>query len=300
MDNILVSVICMAYNQEAYIRDALDGFVCQRTNFAFEVLVHDDASTDGTAGIIREYAERYPDLIRPVFQKENQYSKGIPISSTFLYPLIRGRYVAFCEGDDYWSDPLKLQRQVDAMEAHPELDSCACRALRLNGAEAAGFIAPKLKDSVLTAGEVILGGGNYVATASLLCRKEAYMEHTPMRDVMVNDNVLQIQCSLRGGMLYLHECMAVYRVNVPGSWSSRHPSLDEDHDKLFRMLDTLDDYTEGKYHSQINLRKRLYLSNGLIRSHRQYKMLYPKELWVSLHRLCRHVSNKYRAWKLRT
>ena len=119
-----LSVVCLAYNAAPYIRAALDGFMAQKTGFPFEVLIHDDASTDGTADIIREYADRRPDLIRAVFQRENQFSKGVAVSSTHLWPLIRGEYVAMCEGDDYWTDPLKLQKQVDWLDAHPESSVC--------------------------------------------------------------------------------------------------------------------------------------------------------------------------------
>lgn len=108
-----------------YIKDALEGFVSQKTNFNYEVLIHDDASTDNTADIIREYERKYLELIKPIYQKENQYSKGVNITSTFHLPRLKGRYVALCEGDDYWTDSGKLQRQFDAMEAHPELDICA-------------------------------------------------------------------------------------------------------------------------------------------------------------------------------
>lgn len=115
-----VSIICFAYNQASFIRDALDGFVMQKTNFPFEVLIHDDASADGTADIIREYAEKYPDIIKPIFQTENQYSKGIAIGCTYLYPRVRGKYVAVCDGDDFWTDAYKLQKQVDFLDANPE------------------------------------------------------------------------------------------------------------------------------------------------------------------------------------
>ena len=126
MDNeIKVSIICNAYNHEKYIRDALDGFVMQKTNFKFEVLIHDDASTDHTADIIREYENEYPDIIKPIYSKENQYSKKDGSLSRIQYGRAKGRYIAICEGDDYWTDPLKLQKQYDAMEKHPEVDICA-------------------------------------------------------------------------------------------------------------------------------------------------------------------------------
>jgi len=119
-----LSVVCITYNAAQYIRAALDGFLMQKTDFPFEVLVHDDASTDGTAEIIREYAEKRPDVVRAVFQKENQWSKGVAVAPKFLWPLIRGEYVAMCEGDDYWTDPLKLQKQVDWLDAHPDSSVC--------------------------------------------------------------------------------------------------------------------------------------------------------------------------------
>ena len=107
-DGIVVSVYCLAYNHEQYIRDALEGFVRQKTNFRYEVLVHDDASTDNTPAIIREYAQKYPDIIKPIFQTENQYSKGVKILPEIIHPKSSGRYIAFCEGDDYWCDENKL------------------------------------------------------------------------------------------------------------------------------------------------------------------------------------------------
>ena len=120
MDNIAVSVICTAYNHEKYIRDALEGFVSQKTDFRFEVLVNDDASTDGTAAIIREYAVKYPDIIRPVYQTENLYSQGVKIWRDVLLPMARGSYIAFCEGDDYWCDDGKLAVQKAYLDTHPE------------------------------------------------------------------------------------------------------------------------------------------------------------------------------------
>lgn len=120
----LVSVLTLAYNHAPYIRECLDGILMQKTDFAFEILIHDDASTDGTADIIREYESKYPDIIKPIYQTENQYSKRVGISRTYQYPRVKGKYIAFCEGDDYWIDPLKLQKQVDFMEANPNVPCC--------------------------------------------------------------------------------------------------------------------------------------------------------------------------------
>ncbi len=120
----MVSVCCLAYNHESYIRQTIEGFLIQKTTFPIEIIIHDDASTDQTAVIIQEYYNRFPEIIVPIFQTENQYSKGIRPSPTFVWPKARGKYIALCEGDDYWTDPDKLQKQVDFLEAHYDFAIC--------------------------------------------------------------------------------------------------------------------------------------------------------------------------------
>lgn len=129
MDNVipLVSICCTTYNHVDYIRKCLDGFVMQKTNFSIEVLIYDDASTDGTQDIIHEYESRFPDMIKPIYQTVNQYSKGVKVTLRYNYPRIQGKYVAMCEGDDYWTDSLKLQKQVDFLESHPDYVMCSHR-----------------------------------------------------------------------------------------------------------------------------------------------------------------------------
>ena len=118
----LVSIRCLVYNHEPFLRQCLDGFVMQQTTFPFEAIVHDDASTDGSAAIIREYAEKYPDIIKPIYETENQYHKHdgsiARILNAAMHP--QSKYIAVCEGDDYWTDPHKLQIQVDFLESHPD------------------------------------------------------------------------------------------------------------------------------------------------------------------------------------
>jgi glycosyltransferase involved in cell wall biosynthesis len=116
-DSITVSVVCTTYNHEPYIRQCLEGIFMQKTKFALEVIIHDDASTDKTADIIREFEHHYPDLVIPIYQKVNLYSQGKSID---IYSLTRGKYIAICEGDDYWNDPYKLQKQVDFLEENSD------------------------------------------------------------------------------------------------------------------------------------------------------------------------------------
>ena len=116
----VVSIACIAYNQELYIAQTIEGFLMQKTTFPFEIIINDDASTDNTTKIIEEYAFNNPNLIFSIFQKENQYSKGLNPLNEFVIPKCKGRYIAICEGDDYWTDPLKLQKQVDFLEKNPD------------------------------------------------------------------------------------------------------------------------------------------------------------------------------------
>lgn len=116
----LVSILCATFNQKEYIAQAIESFLMQKVNFSFEIIIHDDASTDGTADIVREYAKKYPDIIKPILQSENQHSKKNSIWKNFIYSKAKGKYLADCEGDDYWTDPNKLQRQVDFLENNPD------------------------------------------------------------------------------------------------------------------------------------------------------------------------------------
>ena len=125
MNTPLVSICCITYNHSQFIRKCLDGFLMQKTDFPIEILIHDDCSTDGTTEIIREYEAKYPDLIFPLYEEENQYQQGKAGEIDFYnYHRARGKYIAYCEGDDYWTNPLKLQKQVDFMETNPEYSVC--------------------------------------------------------------------------------------------------------------------------------------------------------------------------------
>jgi len=123
----LLSIVNNTYNHENFISEAIEGFLMQKTTFKVEILVHDDASTDKTAAIIREYEKKYPKLILPIYQTTNQYSQGISPNLEYQLPRVRGKYIALCEGDDYWTDPLKLQKQVDFLERNQDYSMCAGR-----------------------------------------------------------------------------------------------------------------------------------------------------------------------------
>ena len=281
-NEIMVSVICNAYNHERYIRDALDGFLMQKTNFAFEVLIHDDASTDKTADIIREYEAKYPDIIKPIYQTENQYSKDPSIVHNLQMNRVNGKYIAFCEGDDYWIHPLKLQRQVTAMEKHPEVDMCAHSALRVNATTKAtiDIVTLSHKDAIIPVRDVILGKGGYVPNATLLYRKThfgktpKFLQHYPI------DYFAHIQAALRGGVLYLSDSMAAYRWLAVGSWTR---SLNANPERFVRHkqriidgLNILDAETDYQYTKTIHKAKMQNLLHLYRETNRLNQLLKPE------------------------
>lgn len=281
MESIVVSVICNAYNHEKYIRQALDSFVMQKTDFAVEVLIHDDASTDKTAQIIREYEEKYPELIKPIYQQENQYSQKIPVTLTYQFPRVKGEFVAFCEGDDYWTDPYKLQKQVDALRAHPEVDICthAVSRKRADTGELIDVLGPQCENgAVVPTEEVILGGGGFVGTNSIMYRTKINADMPQFRKQMHIDYTTQIHGALRGGMLYLTDNMADYRFQAEGSWSVRVGQAKKRYanflERLIGMLQQLDVDTNGAYHQEV---EHVILEN-------KFELLEAKGDYRALHR----------------
>ena len=131
LQNPLVSICCLTYNMEKYIVQTIESLLMQRTTFRIEIIIHDDASTDSTKRIIEEYVLKYPEIIKPIFQSENQHSKtGFYFQFTAVYTKANGKYIAYCDGDDYWIDPLKLQNQVDFLESHPDYGFVHTKAVK--------------------------------------------------------------------------------------------------------------------------------------------------------------------------
>lgn len=219
---VIVSILCFTFNHEQYIRDAINGFLMQETTYPFEIIIHDDASTDATASIAKSFADLYPNIIKLVIQKENQCSRGEKVC-LIAFGFARGEYIAFCDGDDYWSDPHKLEIQIDEMILHPECDISFHPAMCVdaNGINPSKEICRHANTTlVMPAEEVILNGGGYMPTASLIFKREI-LEELPdwFYRFPFGDYFIQCIASLNAGALYINRVMSVYRVNVPGSWS---------------------------------------------------------------------------------
>lgn len=215
---ILVSINCITYNQVNYIRQCLEGFLIQKTNFDYEVLIHDDASTDGTDDIIREYAQKYPTIIKPIFEKENQYSKGIPISATFNYPRVKGKYIAVCEGDDYWTDPYKLQKQVDFLNNHPDYAMCFHDCYIRNETQNE-FYHEEIQDRDYSVKELFSKW--IVPTASMLLKKECVLEISPDIRIINGDIRVVLSCFAHGKVRGMKDKMSAYRVQENGATIKR-------------------------------------------------------------------------------
>lgn len=253
-EEITVSIICLTYNHSHYIKNALDGFLMQKTNFKYEIIVHDDASTDATADIIREYEKKYPERIKPIYQSENQYSKRVGILKTYVYPVIKGKYVAICEGDDFWIDENKLQRQVDFLEKHPEYTACvhAHRQMDMRDNTVKDIHAFDYSCTVTTP-QIIKGDGNLFATNSTMCKAEVLFNIPPFRENSpAGDYPMMIQMAFFGKVYYFDEVMSCYRYMVPMSWSVRNMADEKMRkvhiEKIQKMLEEADRYSEYQYH----------------------------------------------------
>ena len=218
--DVIVSIICVTYNHEPYIRQCLEGFVMQKTDFAFEVLIHDDASTDKTADIIREYEAKYPDLIKPIYQIENQYSKGVKINAIYNYPRAKGKYIAFCEGDDYWIDPLKLQKQVDFLEANPEYSATFSNLIISD--ERQTNITKRLTSYIKREYNLFdVLSGMMFGIQNICMRKEVCFYASSLNVRSNGDFKIYYSCALHGKIYRLDGSFAVYRLTGKGVASSR-------------------------------------------------------------------------------
>lgn len=233
----MVTIFCVAYNHEPYIADALDGFMMQKTNFSVECLIVNDCSTDGTMNVVRDYQKKYPDRIRVVMPPQN--TKGRFASE--IYPHLHGKYIAFCEGDDYWVDTYKLQKQVDYMEEHPTCACCCCNSFFLDqndieeskkNKKLVGPIEDKdhLNVQAFLDNSVYKGG-----TAAMLYRN--YHEGIPAWAYRFSfgDLIYLLQSFKHGYMHYSGEIGAIYRINVPGSYNGRINALGPE-ERAFKWL----------------------------------------------------------------
>ncbi|MGO3184221.1 MAG: glycosyltransferase family 2 protein [Aequorivita sp.] len=274
MNKPLVSISCVTFNHEPYIRQCLEGFMMQECNFEFEILIHDDASTDKTQDIISEYVLKYPNIIKPIFQTENQWSKTTGgMNAHFNFPRAEGKYIAICDGDDYWTDPLKLQKQVDYMKENEDCSLCyhKIRVKMADNSTEDYFFGVNVEEPTKFTLEDFIktNNGMGIRTPAMMIRSQ-YVLTMPnwMMKSFIGDLVLQLYCGSHGQYGYLPEEMAVYNRGNPGAWSENNQSV-EWRLKQIRDLNTayslFDKATNYKYHELIGRR-----NNNWIRSRVEY------------------------------
>lgn len=226
----LVAIHCLVYNHAPYLRDCLEGFVMQQTNFPFVAVVHDDASTDNSAAIIREYEQKYPHIFKPIYEIESIYKKGGfgAIDNVMLHAInaTNAKYVAMCEGDDYWTDPLKLQKQVDFLEANPEYVICSHKFKKhymIDGhIEDIGYssIFPEKSEDGCTFFLEQIYEKFYLQTLCVLYRRSALNEERYLAHHQIRDNVLFLEIMRNGGKGYIFNSYdGVYRIHDGGVYS---------------------------------------------------------------------------------
>lgn len=286
---LMVSIRCLVYNHERYIRQCLEGFVMQRTNFRFEAIVHDDASTDGTVDIIREYAEKYPDIIKPIFEIENQYSKHDGSLRRIMDGKLLGKYVAICEGDDYWTDPLKLQKQFDFMESHPECSLCFHAHNDLYPDGKLIKIYPREIKEKYGAEDIVLIEDNIIGTNTIFCRWHYLRQEgcpTFWSTCPVGDLPLRLYFVSKGLIGYINEEMSVYRRNAQGGWTTQKRSLvsiTKHRFKIINMYKLYDEYTQNNFHVLIKKQVNKLKINTL----RAWVLYYPYKIVGCLRNFCR-------------
>lgn len=223
----LVVINCTVFQHELYLRDALNGFVMQKTNFPFVAIVHDDASPDMSAKIVREYASKYPDIILPIIEKENQYSKGtLGLIMLEACKATGAKYIAMCEGDDYWTDPLKLQKQVDFLESHPDYGLCYTQVLRYDQQKkvfSKPWGGPNIRFREFL-------NENNAPTLTVVLRSNIYYQYfseiNPMnKHWLMGDYPLNLYISLVSKIKFVDDVTGVYRI-LPES-ASHSNSIDK-------------------------------------------------------------------------
>lgn len=256
----LVSVVSTAYNHELYIRKCIEGFLIQKTTFPVELVIHDDASTDKTAEIIREYENKYPTLFKTIYQSENQYSKRVNIWNNLFTNHSKGKYIALCEGDDYWIDPLKLQKQVDFLEANPEYGMC-CTSVSIFNQKFNKLISVKSKSQNKDITYLDLLNQNCIYTLTVVCRKNIIEEYQKSisSDIkakwLMGDYPMWLWFSLKGKIYSFDFVSSVYRISAN---SVTHKKDETKRIRFFKNVFQIVDYYLENYPVSDEIKRGLY------------------------------------------
>lgn len=252
----IVSIICLAYNHEKFIKNALDGFVMQETNFPFEIIIHDDASTDNTPNIIREYETMYKDLFKPIYQTQNQASQERGRVTRIVFNKVKGKYIALCEGDDYWTDPLKLQKQVDFLESNPGYTMSFHNAKVITDVSKEQWPFNSIKlNKELSLEEVVEW---VIPTASIVFKASILPLPAWSKKIYSGDMTLALTAFMKGKIYSMNEIMSVYRQFYNNdSMTARTTNYEYILDQHILLYTYFDQETKGIHKKTINKHIRL-------------------------------------------
>ena len=273
--NPLVSIICFTYNHVNYIDDAMRGFLNQRTNFDYEILVHDDCSTDGTTEKVIEYSNLYPTKVRAFLEEENQYQQGIRDTWKRVADASGGKYIALCEGDDFWIDINKLQYQIDYMEENPDVTLTGHNALMLNCKT--GMISATdgfLCEQDVSMEDLLKNKSFCFHYSSFVMKREIYYRNGMFRECDIGDWMVQLFAKTKGRVHYFDRVSSVYRyLSNENSWTSRINGRDFDttvsyirHILLLnRFFERFNEYTNDEFSTLISSLIEGYFKNAASR-----------------------------------
>lgn len=286
-DKPMVSIRCTTYNQERYIAQAIESFLMQETNFPFEIIVHDDASADNTAKIIQKYEALFPKIIKPIYEKENQYSKKNGSLRKIVNGACRGKYVAYCEGDDFWCDKQKLQKQYDAMEQHPECSLCShiVQSVSENGIPLDRQDPPEgmFKENIIEQNyfcqKIIAEHTHPLQTSSYFIRNSILQQHGSFFVAPGNGDEKILRISLFVGKIYFfNSIMSCYRRESIGSWTLRNIYDKSKMYKLFQnticLNNFFNEYTGFRFNQFVELGNKKIEFEIAIRERQLKKLFY--------------------------
>lgn len=270
-----VAVVALVYNHSQYLKDFFTGILSQETNFNFVLIVHDDASNDGSKEIITEYERKYPQIVKPILESNNIYSKNdgslLQLLKDVVY-ITKAKYIAYCEGDDYWIDKMKLQKQFSFMEKNPDYSLCATNACNLvnNKVEAAKSNVTFTKD--ISFKNVVMLGGAYLSSPSLFFKAADFLlMPEAINKLYVLDYPLQIFLANRGRVAKLATSTCIHRVASQGSWteknrenrmSSKFVKTHISNEKY--LIDTLNEITDYKHNNIFKRRDIIFRFHSLL------------------------------------
>lgn len=226
--DLMVSVCCITYNHEKYIAQALEGFLMQKTNFKFEILIGEDKSTDGTRAIIETYCKQYPGMIKLITHDVNI---GAIRNQIGVLTQAKGKYVAMCDGDDFWTDASKLQKQVDFLESNDDYVICCHHSEVIDDQDKTVYVKDYPVELEFDYKDVLLGKREETRICSLMMRNIKEVTEVTAQswylDTYGTDTLLKLYAVANTGkkIYVLPDVMACYRYHNGGIWSMIDPKV---------------------------------------------------------------------------